>query len=59
MGATNDDICNLLASYGAVNAANLDGGSSSLMVYNGEPLNQSAYIFGERKLPNVFLVMPE
>ncbi len=59
MGATNDDICNLLASYGAVNAANLDGGSSSLMVYNGETLNQSAYIFGERKLPNVFLVMPE
>ncbi len=59
MGATHDDTCNVLASYGAVNAANLDGGSSSLMIYKGETLNQSAYIFGERKLPDAFLIMPK
>ncbi len=57
-GATYDDTCNIMASFGAVNAANLDGGSSSLMIFNGETLNQSAYIFGERKLPDVFLIMP-
>lgn len=59
LGATHTDTCNVMTSFGAVNAANLDGGSSSLMVYNGETLTQSAYFFGERKLPNVFLIMPE
>lgn len=58
LGATHADTCNIMASFGAVNAANLDGGSSSLMIYNGETLTQSAYFFGERKLPNVFLIMP-
>lgn len=59
LGATHADTCNIMASFGAVNAANLDGGSSSLMIYNGETLTQSAYFFGERKLPDVFLIMPE
>ena len=59
LGATHADTCNIMASYGAVNAANLDGGSSSLMIYDGETLTQSAYFLGERKLPNVFLIMPE
>lgn len=56
LGATYDDLVSIMLGYGAVNAANLDGGSSTLMVYNGETMNQSAYFFGERKLPNVFLV---
>lgn len=56
LGATYNDLVNVMVKYGAVNAANLDGGSSTLMVYRGEALNQSAYFFGERKLPNVFLV---
>ena len=56
LGATYNDLVTEMVKYGAVNAANLDGGSSTLMVYNGEALNQSAYFFGERKLPNVFLV---
>lgn len=59
LGATHSDTCNIMASFGAVNAANLDGGSSSLMIYKGETLTQSAYFFGERNLPNVFLIMPE
>jgi len=45
-----------MMSYGAVNAANLDGGSSTLMVYNGEVVNRSAYVFGERVLATSFLV---
>ncbi len=56
LGATYNDLVNEMVRFGAVNAANLDGGSSTLMVYKGETLNQSAYFFGERKLPNVFLV---
>lgn len=56
LGATYNDLVNEMVKYGAVNAANLDGGSSTLMVYKGETMNQSAYFFGERKLPNVFLV---
>ena len=58
LGATYDDMCNIFASYGAVNAANLDGGSSSLMIYKDETLTTSAYLFGERRLPDVFLIMP-
>lgn len=56
LGATYDDLVSIMLGYGAVNAANLDGGSSTLMMYKGETMNQSAYFFGERKLPNVFLV---
>ncbi len=59
LGATYDDLVSIMLGYGAVNAANLDGGSSTLMVYKGETMNQSAYFFGERKLPNVFLIMGE
>lgn len=59
LGATYNDLVNEMVKFGAVNAANLDGGSSTLMVYNGETLNQSAYFFGERKLPDVFLVGAE
>ncbi len=57
LGATYDDLVSIMLGFGAVNAANLDGGSSSLMMYKGEALNQSAYVLGERKLPNVFLIM--
>lgn len=58
IGATYDDLCAIMAEYGAVNAANLDGGSSSLMIYKGETLTTSSYLFGERKLPDAFLIMP-
>ena len=33
LGATHDDMINVMASYGAVTAGLLDGGSSSLMYY--------------------------
>jgi len=45
-----------MLSYGAVNAGNLDGGSSTLMVYGGEAINTSSYLFGERVLATSFLV---
>ena len=56
IGASYDDLIDIFLKHGAVNAGNLDGGSSSLMIYNGEYLNASAYIFGERTVPNAVLV---
>ena len=56
LGATLDDLIDVMTSFGAVNAANLDGGASSLMMYGGETMNNSAYVYGERVLPNAILV---
>ena len=57
LGATMEDVCDSMLEYGAVNAGNLDGGSSSAMVYQGETVNNSASIVGPRKLPTAFLVL--
>lgn len=57
IGATMKDCQDILASYGAINAAALDGGSSSIMYYDGEiqtkPSNGTT--FG-RYLPSAFIV---
>ncbi len=57
LGATFDDLVEIMQSFDAVNASNLDGGGSSLMVYDGGSLNTSAYIYGERVLASSFLVL--
>jgi len=59
LGASYKDCAQVMLDYGAVNAANLDGGSSSMMLYNGETLNVSASLYGSRRLPNAIVVMPE
>ncbi len=41
LGASASDLIGIMSEYGAVNAANLDGGSSSSMVLNGEYLMES------------------
>ena len=56
LGATFDDLVEVMMAHGAVNATNLDGGSSSLMIMNGENLTESAYIFGERVVATAILV---
>ena len=43
--------------YGAINAANLDGGSSTAMVYNGEIINSPASLYGPRYIPTAFVVI--
>lgn len=58
LGATYDDCINIMEEYGAINAANLDGGSSTVMYYNGEIINVSASVYGPRALPTAFVVMP-
>ena len=59
LGATMQDICDIMLEYGAMNAGNLDGGSSSAMVYEGEVINNCASVVGPRRLPTAFLVMKE
>lgn len=56
LGATLDDLAAIMLEHGAVNATNLDGGSSSIMIMNGEYLTSSAYIFGERVVATAILV---
>ena len=59
LGATMNDVVDIMLEYGAVNAGNLDGGSSSVMVYNGEIINNCASVTGPRKIPTGFLVLKE
>ena len=56
LGATFEDLISIFLEYGAVNAANLDGGSSSKIIYEGEALNENASVIGTRPLPTSFLV---
>lgn len=56
LGASQADLQNIFLEYGAVNAANLDGGSSTLMYYKGEYINHCASLYGPRKMPTTFIV---
>lgn len=56
LGASYDDLISIFLEYGAVNAGNLDGGSSSLMVYEGEIVSVTSSLYGPRRLPTAFLV---
>lgn len=58
-GATYEDMAEVFLKYGAVNAYNLDGGSSSMMWFNGEYVNKSASLIGIRPVPTTFLVLPK
>lgn len=58
IGATLRDLMNVFKDYNAVNAVNLDGGSSSELVYNGKVVNKLWDIFGERYIPTAFVVTP-
>jgi exopolysaccharide biosynthesis protein len=55
-GATYRDIQSIMLEYGAVNAVNLDGGSSTTMWYNGSYVNSCSSANGiARPIPNAFL----
>ncbi len=59
LGASAADLIEVMSEYGAVNAANLDGGSSSCMYYDGEYLMTSVtfyYSNASWKLPAGFIV---
>lgn len=56
IGATYKDCIDVMLQHGAVNAGNLDGGSSSMLVYDGQVRNVSASLYGSRQLPTAFVV---
>jgi exopolysaccharide biosynthesis protein len=58
MGATIQDLMNVFTDYKAVTAVNLDGGSSTDLVFNGKVINRLCDIFGERYIPTAFVVTP-
>lgn len=56
LGASYADVTEIMLEYGAVNAANLDGGSSSVMYYEGELLNSCSSLYGPREMPTCIIV---
>ena len=59
LGATASDLISIMQQYGAVNAANIDGGSSSSMVYKGEYEMCSVTFYYQNsswRLPTAFVV---
>lgn len=59
LGATAQDLISIMQEYGAVNAANLDGGSSSAMYYNGVYEMTSVTLYystSSWRLPTAFVV---
>ena len=59
LGASYQDLVDVFLSYGAVNACNMDGGSSSLMWHDGAYVNSCASVLGIRPVPTAFLVLKE
>ncbi len=57
IGASYGDIRDVMLDFGAVNACSMDGGSSTVMYFNGEYINSPSSASGtSRYLPNAFLV---
>ncbi len=56
LGATYSDCIEIMMEYGAMNAANLDGGSSTVMVYDGQIINNVVSMNGDRRVPTAWIV---
>ncbi|MBU3144412.1 phosphodiester glycosidase family protein [Clostridium sp. CF012] len=56
LGATLKEAQDILFNYGAYNATNLDGGSSSTLFYNNEVINNPCDSLGERAVPSIIYV---
>ena len=59
IGCTLRELCDIFLEYGAVNAYNLDGGSSTLMWYEDAYVNNCASVVGIRPVPTAFIVLKE
>ncbi|MBZ9686696.1 phosphodiester glycosidase family protein [Clostridium estertheticum] len=59
LGATLKEAQDILYKYGAYNATNLDGGSSSTLFYNNEVINNPCDSLGERTVPSIIYVTGE
>ncbi|MBR3928523.1 MAG: phosphodiester glycosidase family protein [Clostridia bacterium] len=59
LGAGYPDLIEVMLKYGAVNACNLDGGTSSIMHYDGRRISSIENISVAREIPTAFLVRQE
>lgn len=59
LGATFEDLVNIMLDYGAVNACNMDGGSSTMMWYGDGYVNNCASVIGIRPVPTAWIVLKE
>ena len=52
------DLADVMTRYGAYQACNLDGGSSSILYYNGRKITRPSAADKDngRRLPNAFVV---
>ncbi len=58
-GASMKDLADIMTNYGAINAANLDGGTSSVMAEQGEIINDpidSTLSHKTRGIPTIFMI---
>lgn len=58
LGATLKELQDVMIDLGAYTAANLDGGSSSTMYFNGKIINKPATPLGERNIASAFVAVP-
>ncbi len=65
LGGTYKDIIDIMLRFGAVNACNLDGGSSTIMLYRDPVTGQADWVntysvlqAEARRMPNFFMVRP-
>jgi len=57
-GATLKEVQNIMLQFGAHNAVNLDGGSTTTMYLNGEVINTPCDALGERPTASIVYVKP-
>ena len=65
LGGTYADLIDIMVEYGAVNACNLDGGSSTVMLYRDHETGEVSMVNNysllqkePRRMPNFFMVRP-
>ncbi|MBR6763163.1 MAG: phosphodiester glycosidase family protein [Clostridia bacterium] len=57
VGASQADVIEIMLEYGAVNCANLDGGSSSTMIHDGKLINKPSSARDMRSIATAFVVL--
>lgn len=56
IGATLKEVQDIMLQYDAYNAANLDGGASTTMIYENKTINHPCSQYGPRYLPSAFII---